>query len=1815
MPSVLTVNCITFKLFIVLLIYLMPNAICNECYFVPFLHYFTVLNKCWRQPRQNESVIHQCYNNDTYQIIYNDLNCNELIKSNNTIELSSGCDSLQPCDFIDFSYRNSNSDILDCNSTPAELSQMSGSWVANKCLYDSDKHLYRINTCTSDSMNIIYYNDSTCNENIVSSVKYNHCISNTHGLISINQCSSSFNDIDCAFVQFGKSDWPVPLNECIFLIYKSVWYKCIANSVVVYEFINTNECNFSEKHSNQTVTPFSYSCSSKTCNYVRLDIFENVNCINDTPTNLENKFYSKPLITDECINVFDENNFVTSRKHRCHGSYIREYVYQDTICDISTFQNLYHYVDDCLDNDRYQDIICSNDYENSTIPLTPDPTTSYQYNQTRNKYVIYVNKDGHDEPNCGLTKDDACGTILWASFILYQSNVSIIEMIVQGQNVFAIEYWSHLYGRNPCIPLISIAFNVFIITFDENYIFQMDDWYPIQHCEVAEEGLDSFFGGLRFVKDTVDSSLQLIINNLRFDTYTFDSRSNQPTHIFSTFSNIYFECNNCIFQHIDVTYKHSSNISSNTALIVGPVQKFVNCIFSNISYINNKTNEYTFSIIHVNDNVNVLGNYNYYNFIMNGNSYVENINNFGSFIYIEPENNLINNYISRLDDNYTESVNVEINNITFININIIYAIVYSDSRMTMDLNITNCQIENLEFGSVLYSFGTRSKIRIYNVYISTPQTISQYLERKTLLTSKTDDYYSLFIFDTSFDSIVMENIEVKYLYASYLNERCTAYHYAVFKLTNVLCMLPFQLIDSNAILSIFNLTIYNDIGSQQLVKFQNDTLSSLFMDEGEFHLRISWDSNLGLDSQFYYYTNYAIIQNHGELKIDSFYVHGGVHKGIIYSPDGDLSIEKMVCSDQIHQPGIFSISTTISFGEVNSVCDNSLTISNSIISRTSESAILIESGNVYISNITIQMVTIAITVQGSTRYFSLKQSNIIDIGIFYSSISFATILGTILPMYFDGAEMHIENNTFKYFDPYQFNMIYHKWYETYWLPSEHNIEKSVSFINNVFEINDINILDVYKANLSIHQILKSQINMDQYQHINGMLTVGDNMNVKLINNIFQVNKNNLNITEDYVAATGIPWIYMDGNEICMSGNTFTDYAIYLHAGTITSCVRNELALFNNVSGCESFGTYGSINNDALSINNYQPNVFMIKHYNQNYSIVAVDEEGIFALENILTINSLPMVNNTQYVFNIVRGTYTLVEFAYIHQENNLDTIPILVGDNCVKKCYKIQNNHTISVLHIQCNNTNNDNEENVDLLVNKYDAIITNNSQPFYIHLTPQNNGTFFPGSTLSINYAIYDKYRKVISQTNQELFITLKSISSDLFGIFNLRIEENGYCQQCIDGIFLQSATLDMLYNDYSFEIMVENNYLIPMNQYMNVTIIECAQGFGSTTLQSRQCEPCKKGYTNLIPTIDQCFVCETQGILCEGQDNIIISYSFWMNVIINDGNQHIISGKCVPTQCCQNIDGCNFIYDNVSLCAVGRDSNTPLCGKCQENYSEMFGTLKCQICKENHWERLIFPFLYGFIWFIFIIITKSESINNNKFGMETKSECNCCRKWKIGKLNKDDYDDMTREEYTESLQIMVSKGILYYYQSISYIISTSQIQIVFIGFVNLFNLDIFSFLFNDSDGFCFLTNMTMIQKILLPLTVTASIFIFIAITWCLNRCSLNVLACCKRKPIFGQVIVTAFLICIGQILYVSSQLLACRKIHENINVHYFFGSHDCFDWIWWLSLIILILFCMIFAVLFVTVKIKMRRKNNSDNEINDNAYYRPIVWCYKKK
>eukprot|EP01083_Nonionella_stella_P238725 836372_1 len=1534
---------------------------------------------------------------------------------------------------------------------------------------------------------------------------------------------------------------------------------------------------------------------------------------------------------------------------------------------------------------------------------TPAPTSSTLYTH-RNKRVIYVTADGEDNDGCSV-----CGTLKFASLEAGRQfkryNLTEIEIVIQGQNSVAIndvlrQYASVGIVGNPCLPGTAlpmlVTFRSITYTFDPNHIHSMSDWYNATLCEHMDGNTtyksllaDDFFGAL----ESPNALFTFTINNLIIDSYSFEARVNQPYYIASVNT---FVCNDCTFTNIQIHSDHHDRTDDDRpdqvpTLIVAANIELQNCIIDNITYIPSSLDfdvyNYDHSFITVDDSVTSWDGYTAHSFslsVTNG-TRISNINGLSSVIYILADSNGFDFYGL-------------IENVTFDTIYIVDAIINNNILGSLpalnSLNVFNSNFFNIQHGSILHSIISidayaKSQITISNVHITTAQTIAGYLTVQESLGRDNLDYYSLFVFDAPKSTIVISNVHVEYLYAHEMSIRCeNKYHdttlmtvyawallayYADFDLDfyhfHYMCEHPIQVIHNNAVLNINELHVSNDITDSIIDEFRayiQDEYDSVapYLDSVVPYLGIDPDHDLYIEFEYVGDLGYGMIFNERYLNVESLYVYGyGVHHSILLNIGGDLNVNNLMaipdifCTDNnescTFDADALQIQYWIRFKGTDTLCDAlELHVQNSFLFGAKAQSIAANVGYIYLQNVTIQNSVTAIAATPSVTYLELTASTMEDIGTYYagSSRRFNANNGLFVPFLLRALTMVITDTIFSFVSPFQFDLFdaTGNWDDIFLDLFQ---VREITLLNNIFEINDVNVLSRYPSN----QTLTFLDDVDLYKDLDdtdenvtnvfsqpfffndGIMLIPNDANMRMINNKFSINANNVHVDANVLIDTNIPLIssYKSDNHtnststVCMSGNEFINFAVWLKNDNfnITSCVKKDIIDYMFRMDCYSYGTFGSVYQYEFDIE-YAANVFNI-YSNRIDVIIRAEKDTFIALEN----NKINIYMNNATILNMINGNYLLVDTQIDYQYKNLSAnyryheANILVNnDNCNINCYSHTNHGLfISVLHVTCPyDVYNYNSSSLIGMV--YDAQNYSLS-PQFIGVSPLNNTReYVPGQKLKLMHSLYDINYNMIDNAfiNTPIVLTFESTSTDeLVPNFQLIINENGECPQCVDGITLSSIKLDAVGKNYSFNALVQSNQLVA-NEALSVIIADCPTGYGSTG--TNICDVCNRGYFNVFSTGNNlCYYCNenaVEGVSCPGSSDIIIDYLYWVSIYqyshlyesIFDANttQYIVSYKCPGLYCCQLDDGCNLVDDHEYLCAKNKEFEAPLCGKCKDGYSELFGTDNCGECDYTHWGRLSFPFIYGLLWALFILVSKSTKLENaSKNTVANK----CCCKPETSDEDDEDNDDtvatqyhMTRSEYLERLQIMLTKIILYYYQGLSYILTTSGIRHALYGFVELSNMNIFAISSSGNpNGYCLLQNMNMVQKITIPLFTTAVIAFVTISVFLLSKCGINMCCCCKRRMHFGKSIISLMLICVGQVLSVLFKLLACRDI-GSLSVHYFFGAYQCFDMTWSVSVACLAFLFASFIASFVWIWYKKRKDTDNHDEV-----YEQITQCYR--
>ena len=87
------------------------------------------------------------------------------------------------------------------------------------------------------------------------------------------------------------------------------------------------------------------------------------------------------------------------------------------------------------------------------------------------------------------------------------------------------------------------------------------------------------------------------------------------------------------------------------------------------------------------------------------------------------------------------------------------------------------------------------------------------------------------------------------------------------------------------------------------------------------------------------------------------------------------------------------------------------------------------------------------------------------------------------------------------------------------------------------------------------------------------------------------------------------------------------------------------------------------------------------------------------------------------------------------------------------------------------------------------------------------------------------------------------------------------------------------------------------------------------------------------------------------------------------------LISGGCPSLTCCQLEGGCDYVEDIQLLCALNRDSESYLCSRCIDGYSESMNSSNCTKCtKSVHWKYLMLSLCMALVIVMMLLWTNRE-------------------------------------------------------------------------------------------------------------------------------------------------------------------------------------------------------------------------------------------------
>eukprot|EP01083_Nonionella_stella_P066591 175475_1 len=664
--------------------------------------------------------------------------------------------------------------------------------------------------------------------------------------------------------------------------------------------------------------------------------------------------------------------------------------------------------------------------------------------------------------------------------------------------------------------------------------------------------------------------------------------------------------------------------------------------------------------------------------------------------------------------------------------------------------------------------------------------------------------------------------------------------------------------------------------------------------------------------------------------------------------------------------------------------------------------------------------------------------------------------------------------------------------------------------------------------------------IDQIIAVNhsGVINLLNNDNSAFIHNAFSGI-----ITDDYIDHD-TPWIkYVQNTGThCLSANTFLNFAIDSFRTNLTSCFRPDLIDCARYTFNECFHhmyEYMNVNQSLLD----QTGQFMI----DSATTVILTEEANIAMDNMeMTVAKNSNPDSIHFVatdgFILLIDSYVGAAFDILY---NADA-------NLISNRRLSYDTQYISHLLIRDQNTS-----SVDELTAISETQLVDHLSPVKINLTTLST-TYYPGQTVAFKYNILDKHSNSIAY-NSSASIVVRLVGGSFSE--DVTIISDGTCVVCEAGLVLNSIDIQHnLATTFTVDVSVENDALYPINNQLSFDVIGCPIGYGADP-NNLTCIECAIGYYNLLPNnLNKCNSCDPEsnkGIDCIGGD-IIISEDHWLGF---DGDG-LVSSVCPPHVCCQLQEGCDYMDDNSnSLCALNRDPNSILCGKCKDGFSESVNSAQCVQCEQSYFLYLLYPIGLSLLILSLIIVTNLDPITPPV--------------------------EVNVNYVTLAIKTLVLKNILYYQQAVSQTLvpSTMRVWLSYVSDIFMLNTTLSSDQDTNADPWCFSDGLNAKEKILLDLIVPITIFIATAILYALEIFACDGVFKIKQKKVnFAKVIVSSFLVIIGNILSVLFKMINCATIGDK-NVHFYFGYEECYRDTYFLSLLSLMIICIAFGFIFVRI------------------------------
>eukprot|EP01084_Bolivina_argentea_P221127 374601_1 len=512
------------------------------------------------------------------------------------------------------------------------------------------------------------------------------------------------------------------------------------------------------------------------------------------------------------------------------------------------------------------------------------------------------------------------------------------------------------------------------------------------------------------------------------------------------------------------------------------------------------------------------------------------------------------------------------------------------------------------------------------------------------------------------------------------------------------------------------------------------------------------------------------------------------------------------------------------------------------------------------------------------------------------------------------------------------------------------------------------------------------------------------------------------------------WIQYDtnGGINCVSGNIFTNSAIYALNTNVTSCFRlNLIKCIDNNSAKTCHETMSMVMDSSM----HQNGTFIV---NTHIKYIIFAKSSNIAMDNINIEVYDPEHREYEIIVSPEHNSKILLIDSYLNS-GDISYHPEICN---VAHNDRLSTNHRwISLLYIDCSNDGS--HGHLDKTMTSWSTGYVSHLSAVQVQVIP-NSTSYYPGKLLTFDHVIMDRIGNIINYTGSSGFgITLQGSTFST----ELQVQDNGDCPNCKTGIIITSLQVTDKVNIFKFTISINDDKFYAANDEILLNITGCPKMFGVGE-GNYTCTECNTDNYNLIEnSVDKCKSCDpnTNGnIKCINKD-IIINKDYWIG--FDETNNNIISSMCPYSQCCQQKDGCYYLNQIESLCAEGRNYSSPLCSKCKYGYTQSMNSTNCKKCVRSiYWEYLLYPMTIALMWTLYIlVITSDKSIDNNKVDKVDGKGCCDCRKIKKGKICQC-VDKILSNNYLKLMLTTIwNRNIMYYEQAISVILSHGSYFILF--------------------------------------------------------------------------------------------------------------------------------------------------------------------------